>query len=144
RYVYMDDDRIGRVANDLAVLQLDRPIRLPGVQPFETARHPRKGDAVGVVSYAEDRSEAPALQEACNVLARQPGVLMLSCDVNFGSSGAPVFSFEQGRARIVSVVSSKADLEDRKVALSASVDTSLPLLLAGIAKGENVLAGAPR
>lgn len=138
RYVFENSDRISRVAYDLALLRLDRPIRLPGVSPFATAGRPSKGDEVGVVSYAEDRAEAPSLQEACSVLAGRPGVLMLSCDVNFGSSGAPIFSFSDGEARIVSVVSSKAALNDRPVALGTSVSESLALLQARLHDGEGV------
>ena len=82
-----------RVRNDVALLELHHPIKNTRITPFLTDRRPRKGQEIGVVSYARDRSEAPSLQEVCNVRARQMGVLVMSCDVNFGSSGAPVFSF---------------------------------------------------
>ena len=59
-----------RVRNDLALLELDRPIRNTTVTPFGTAARPRKGDQVGVVSYAKNRSDAPSLQEVCTVIAR--------------------------------------------------------------------------
>jgi len=144
RYVFKDSNRISRVAYDLALLQLDHPIRLPGIAPFQTASRPRKGDEVGVVSYAEDRAEAPALQEACDVLAGRPGVLMLSCNVNFGSSGAPIFSFADGTPRIVSVVSSKADLNDSPVALGTSVSDSLELLRARLDDGGGLRSAEPK
>jgi len=83
-----------RVRNDLALLELSQPIRNTQVIPFETAERPAKGDEIGVVSYALDRSEAPSLQEVCHVMARQTGVLIMSCDVNFGSSGAPIFRID--------------------------------------------------
>ena len=79
------------VTNDLAILQLDQPIRNAAIQPMPTGERPRKGDEVGVVSYAHNRAEAPSLQEVCHVLARQSGSLVLSCSVDFGSSGAPIF-----------------------------------------------------
>jgi len=44
---------------------------------------------VMVVSYAQERSEVPSLQERCEMLGRQSAVLVLSCDVNYGASGAP-------------------------------------------------------
>ena len=53
-----------RVSIDVALLQLDSPIRNGSVQPFSTDSVPRTGDSIGVVSYAHDRSEAPSLQEA--------------------------------------------------------------------------------
>lgn len=132
-------DKVKEVAHDLALLQLDMPIRLPGIKPFATSSHPRKGDEVGVVSYAKSRSEAPSLQELCHVLAGRPGVVMLSCNVDFGSSGAPVFAMRDGEPQIVSVVSSKADLETRKVALGTSLDNSLDVLQARLAAGDGIL-----
>ena len=122
-YVYGGQEALGRVAFDLALLELDQPIRLPSIIPFATDDRPSKGDAVGVVSYAQDRSDAPSLQEVCHVLARQPGVLVLSCNVDFGSSGAPVFAIRDGVARVVSVVSAKADFDGRQVALGTTLGT---------------------
>ncbi|MCC6305722.1 MAG: trypsin-like serine protease [Rhodobacteraceae bacterium] len=112
---------LDRVASDLALLELDQPIRLPSVRPFGLGREPRRGAAVGVVSYGEDREETPALQEECRVLGHQAGVLVLSCAVAFGSSGAPVFATEDGEARIVSVVSAKAEMGARPVALGVAL-----------------------
>jgi protease YdgD len=147
RYAFGQGDDVGRVAHDLALLELDRPIRLPGIQPFGTAERPHMGDRVGVVSYAKDRAEAPSLQEACEVLAGRAGILMLSCDVDFGSSGAPVFSFAGGGGgapRIVSVVTAKAETETGQVALGTSLESSLALLQARLAEGEGVIGrGAP-
>ncbi len=114
-----------RVRQDLALLQLDMPIRNTQVIPFETARQPGPGDEIGVVSYAHDRADAPSLQEICGVMARQDGILVLSCDVDFGSSGAPVFTFVHGRPRIVSVVSAKAEVEGQSVALGTALGASL-------------------
>jgi V8-like Glu-specific endopeptidase len=144
-YIYEGPDKIDRVAFDLALLQLDQPIRLPSIRPFATARQPADGDEVGVVSYALDRSEAPSLQRACQVLGQQGGVLVLSCSVDFGSSGSPVFSFEGGEPRIVSVVSAKAELEDQKVALGTLMQEPLAELLAvwrGGAPVASALSGA--
>lgn len=119
-----------QVRNDIAVLQLSRPIQKTSITPFETAEHPRKGDDVGIVSYAYDRSESPSLEESCRVMARQSGTLVLSCDVDFGSSGAPIFSMDGGQARIVSVVSAMADVNGRKVSLGTSLQRPLSVILA--------------
>ncbi|MFN4159512.1 MAG: trypsin-like serine peptidase [Gemmobacter sp.] len=128
-YVYGGHEKLGRVAYDLALIELDQPIRLPSVLPFDTDGRAAKGDEVGVVSYAQDRAEAPSLQEVCHVIARQTGVLVLSCDVDFGSSGAPIFSIRNGVARVVSVISAKADYEGRRVALGTTLDAPLETLL---------------
>ena len=120
-YVFGGTDRLDRVADDLALLELDQPIRLPSITPFETDVGPATGDQVEVVSYAMDRSEAPSLQEVCFVLGNQPGVVVLSCSVDFGSSGAPFFMVRDGVARVVSVVSAKAEVDGKKVALGTAL-----------------------
>ena len=58
-YIYDGEVSSERVRNDLALLELDRAIRNTTITPFETARRPRRGEKLGVVSYAKDRSEAP-------------------------------------------------------------------------------------
>ena len=131
-YTYDANDRLDRVAHDLALLQLDQPIRLPSITPFATDTHPSNGDEVGVVSYAQDRAEAPSLQQVCHVLGHQPGVFVLSCDVDFGSSGAPVFSIRDGVPRVVSVVSAKAEVEGKKVALGVALEEPLAALMTAL------------
>lgn len=132
-YIYAGVDSLDRVAFDIALLQLDQPIRLPSVVPFATDARPALGDEVGVVSYAQDRAEAPSLQEVCHVLGRQPGVLVLSCNVDFGSSGAPIFAIHDGVAKVVSVVSAKAQVEGRQVALGTALQEPLDDLRAELA-----------
>ncbi|MCI2400733.1 trypsin-like serine protease [Aliiroseovarius subalbicans] len=131
-------DKATRVAHDLAILELDRPIRTTSVIPFSTTTRPRKGAEVGVVSYAHDRSESPALQEMCHVLARQSGTLVLSCDVDFGSSGAPVFVHHDGEPRIVSVVSAKATVRDIPVSLGTSLERPLAEMMAILDQSDGV------
>lgn len=146
-YVYDGTLSPNRVRNDIALLQLQRPIRNTTVTPFETDARPKKGARVGVVSYAHDRSEVPSLQEVCSVITRQEGVLVMSCDVDFGSSGAPVFSFEGDRPRIVSVVSAKARVEGKPVSLGASLAEELALLeaqLTGTHTGSGMPTGVSR
>jgi V8-like Glu-specific endopeptidase len=148
-YAFDGTDRLERVAHDLALLQLDQPIRLPSIRPFETDINPGTGDSVGVVSYARDRAAAPALQETCAVLGRRPGVLVLSCSVDFGSSGAPIFTLHNGAPRIVSVVSAKAEMTGQPVALGTALGAPLAALRAQLARADGatgakfVRPGAP-
>ncbi|MCB2137427.1 MAG: trypsin-like serine protease [Rhodobacteraceae bacterium] len=135
-YVYEGRDRIDRVAYDLAFLELDQPIRLPSVQPFLMGGDPMTGDAVNIVSYALDRSEAPSLQENCNVIDRQPGILVLSCSVDFGASGAPIFVMHDGQPYIVSVVSAKAEMNSELVALGTAMEQPINELRAAYAASE--------
>jgi protease YdgD len=150
-YQYAGTDTLERVTADLALLELSQPIRLPSLTPFETDVTPQEGDTVGVVSYAQDRSEVPSIQEVCEVLAERAETLILSCSVDFGSSGAPVFSIRDGVARVVSVISAKAEVDGRKVALAVPLAAPLAVLMAALAhadaagrggvEGVNVLSG---
>jgi V8-like Glu-specific endopeptidase len=128
-YRFDGAEQLDRVAHDLALIELDQPIRLPSIKPFETDRAPGFNEAVGVVSYAKDRAEAPSLEEVCQVLGLQPGVLVMSCNVDFGSSGAPVFAVRDGVARVVSVVSAKGELTGQKVALGTTLGKPLDDLI---------------
>ncbi|WP_372893441.1 trypsin-like serine peptidase [Rhodosalinus sp.] len=134
-YVFQSGSGPRRVKNDVALLELARPIRNTTVIPFATGRRPGPGAEIGVVSYARDRAEAPALQEVCSVEAEQSGVLVMDCEVDFGASGAPVFSFGPEGRRIVSVVSAKAEMSGRKVALGTALEGPLALLQAELANG---------
>lgn len=141
-FVYDGDVSSDRVRNDLALLELQRPIRNTTITPFVTASRPRPGDSVGVVSYAKDRSEAPSLQEVCKVLAQQEGVLVTSCSVDFGSSGAPIFSFLDGEPQIVSVVSAKAEVDGQRVSLGTALGATLAILQAELVAGKGVFQDA--
>ncbi len=143
-YQYAGIDRNTRIAFDLALLKLDRPVSNARIQPLTTDGRPRKGAEVGVISYAHDRAESPSLQELCHVLARRSGTLILSCEADFGSSGAPIFTIgEDGVARIVSLISAKANLNGRKVSLGTSLEGPLTDLRALMAAEEAQLAGEP-
>lgn len=124
-YVYDGTAGAARVGHDLALVRLDRPIRLPGIQPFALDVEPVTGDTVSVVSYARDREDAPSLQETCDVLDRASDALVMSCSVDFGSSGAPVFAQRDGEWRIVSIVSAKAQMGAVQVSLGVPLDGSL-------------------
>ncbi|MEO0371204.1 MAG: trypsin-like serine protease [Pseudomonadota bacterium] len=141
-YNYTSEVSADRVRNDLALLELHHPIQNGQVIPFETDQRPRKGQEIGVVSYGRDRADAPSLQEVCDVVARQQGVLIMSCDVNFGSSGAPIFSFETGAPRVVSVVSAMAEVNGRKVSLGTQLQDPLDDLMAALEAGAGVFQNA--
>jgi protease YdgD len=141
-YIFDGDVSSDRVRNDVALLELQRPIQNTTIKPFSTAARPRPGDSVGVVSYAQDRSEAPSLQEVCKVLAQQEGVLVTSCSVDFGSSGAPIFTFIDGQAFVVSVVSAKAEVDGANVSLGTALGAPLALLQAEMVAGKGVFQDA--
>lgn len=137
-FTFNADNFAERVAHDLAILVLDQPIRKTSITPFRTDVHPHRGDSVGVVSYAFDRPDSPSLQEVCHVLDERRDALVLSCDVDFGSSGAPIFVVRDGEARIVSVVSAKAELSGERVALGMDLAAPLADLMAMHGAGDGV------
>ncbi len=141
-YRPLDANMERRVRNDLALLQLERPIRSASIRPFAVHEQPRKGASVGVVSYGVERADSPALEQGCKVLARQSGTLVLSCQVDFGSSGAPVFVMQDGRPEIVSVVSAKAHARDMPVSLGTALAQPLEQLMAMMAASNGMFEQA--
>ncbi len=137
-YDFLGEDTTRRVSGDVALLELDQPIRKTSVTPFEIGAWPRKGTEVGVVSYAFDRADTPSIQETCKVLGRQQGSLVMDCDVDRGSSGAPVFKLEDGRAQIVSVISAKAHAGDLPVSLGTSLGSTVDAMRASLALDDGV------
>ncbi|WP_084794537.1 trypsin-like serine peptidase [Pseudoponticoccus marisrubri] len=144
-YVFAEAADVARVGTDLALIELQHPIRNTTILPFATEAAPEAGASVGVVSYAHDRSEAPALQDLCRVMARQSGMLVLSCAVDFGASGSPVFRFDlEGTPRIVSVVSAKAEANGAPVSLATDLDGPLQIVKLALARQGDPGAGLER
>ncbi|MBL4812730.1 MAG: trypsin-like peptidase domain-containing protein [Rhodobacteraceae bacterium] len=144
-FVMLSSEGTERSRYDLALLELSQPIRPAQITSFATALPGRAGSDVGVVSYAHDRAEAPSIEEVCGLMGEAEGLLVMSCDVDFGSSGAPVFRFENGQAVIVSVISAKAQIRGERVALGATLAGSLEILQADLAAGGGVYqAPAPQ
>ena len=134
-YDFARAERLGRVAHDLALLELDQPIRNGHVRPFRTRLGIGRGETVQVVSYARDRADAPSRESACDLLTRDADILVLSCSVDFGSSGAPVFVLNgDGEARIVSVISAMARWEGRSVSLAAVMENEFDVLISEFAR----------
>ncbi len=129
-YVFADDPSAARVRFDLALLELYHPVQGTTVAPFAAGDLPETGGRYGIVSYAHDRSEAPAMQDACALESRQGDVLVLSCPVDFGASGAPVFREGPRGVQIVSVVAAKAMMGAQHVALGSALGAEFSRLMA--------------
>ena len=130
------------VSEDIAVLELDRPIRSTTIHPFAVADLPplASGGSVTVVSYARNRAEAPSIQESCRVLQQRPdGVSIFSCEIDYGSSGSPVLAMIGGERRIVSVISARVESSDTPMSLGmrfagrvAALETALDQGVSGV------------
>lgn len=108
--------RAEQIRHDAALLQLVRPIPAQTAAPFALHSGRMTGERVSVVSYAKGRADVPSWQKDCGVLGQSQGLFAMDCDVTFGSSGAPVFMKENGRARILSLVSAGVNDANQKVA----------------------------
>jgi V8-like Glu-specific endopeptidase len=139
---------IRNVPTDFALLELDRPIRTTGIHPFPVSGEaPDAGASVAVVSYARNRAEAPSIQQRCEVLdQRRDGVSVFSCDIDFGSSGSPVFAVGEEGIEIISVISALAEMQSRPIslgmrlgtrveALNAALDADAPASVPGLPQG---------
>jgi protease YdgD len=129
-YQFMGSGSMENVHVDLALIELDQPIRSPSIAPFETTGHSELGQELQVVSYAKDRENAPSLEQTCHVLVQQSGVDVTSCNVDFGASGAPIFVIKDGRPMVTSVVSAKGEWNSQKVAIAAGVAQGIGPLIA--------------
>ena len=83
------------------------------------------------------------MQETCNILDHQDGVLVMDCSVNFGSSGAPIFRDENGVPRLVSVVSAMAELDGEKISLGADLAEPIAILRLALAQGRGLFGSPP-
>ncbi|WP_298840262.1 trypsin-like serine protease [uncultured Roseobacter sp.] len=129
---------VANVRHDVALLRLAQPIPTHELDPFVLHGDRVTGGAVSVVSYGRGRSEIPSRQEVCKLLQEYQGVLVMNCDVTFGSSGAPVFTHKNGRGQIVSVVSGMGSYDGKRV----TYGMSLPSVVADLKR--QMRANAPR
>lgn len=144
------ESTLARVARDLALLTLDRPVRLTGLEPIAPGR---PGQALAhrltVVSYARGREQRAALQDDCLLInARSDGALVLDCEVDHGASGAPVMDLSDGAPRIVAVISARGRMvlpgfPEADVALAAPLEGPGGAAFAGASAAGGAPGGAP-
>ncbi|MAX74324.1 MAG: trypsin [Nioella sp.] len=122
-------DQLDQVRTDIAILELDRAIPAEMVQPIPARGQAAVGDLVQIVSYGRDRADYASLEDGCDVRAGEGGLQVLSCHIDPGSSGAPVFLRQNGRLGIVSVISAQAEWYDDPVSLAADLGGGLAPIL---------------
>lgn len=137
-YVYSGREKVENLHLDLALLQLDRPIRHPNILPFATTTTPMTGLPLTGVSYAKDRAETASIENNCRILAHEGGIYVTSCSVDFGASGAPLFTMKDGRPAVFTVVSAKALWQRQKVSLAVGLSGVLETLMAQIEASDGV------
>ncbi|MEM7489887.1 MAG: trypsin-like peptidase domain-containing protein [Pseudomonadota bacterium] len=129
------------IAADLALLELDRAVGMP-VAPLPVSGRLSAGERVELVSYARLREHAAKRQDDCGVLVRGPQILVLTCDIDFGASGSPVFRPGPNGLSIASVVSAMTEVDGRRVALAATVEAGIAPLMAEFARAPRNTPGA--
>lgn len=123
------DVQLDKVASDIALIELADPIDTFHIEALSYQGRPHVGESVKIVSYAQDHAEVPSIEEPCHVLDQDPRALILTCSVDHGSSGAPVFVTIDGKPKIASIVSAKAMLDGQSVALGAVLGSTLQEML---------------
>lgn len=115
--------RVGQLENmkhDLALLQLDKPITRRQAQPLPLAQ-PEFSASSSVMSYGKGQSASPVVQRDCNLQPHSGDIVMTTCPVRMGTSGAPVLQTKNGRVHVVSIVSAMAQANGRPISLTVSV-----------------------
>jgi len=138
-YKYRGEDKALQVRYDVALLQLSSPIPAATAAPYLIQSFSGLGDKVAVVSYARGREKALSKQRHCGVLGRRDGLIVFSCDVTFGSSGAPVFDMSGNRARIVSIISSGGHYDGQKVSFGMELPDLVSDMFTAFRTGNGVL-----
>jgi len=133
-----------QTGNDLGLIKLAQPILLPSITPAPIGSFPRGGDRVEIVSYARDRSEAASMQDVCSVLGTEGRVVVLDCPVDFGASGAPVFRDTAYGFEVVSVISAKAEMNGKPIAIAVPVEGVLTGLMAQLDRAWRAAAPGAR
>ncbi|MGH1411941.1 MAG: trypsin-like serine peptidase [Pelagimonas sp.] len=121
-----------QISKDVALLKLDRFIVSAEADPFKLQTNATPGSIVSVVSYGQGRDEVLSRQAKCKVTnTYSRGILGMDCNVTFGTSGAPVFVRNDGRLRILAVVSAMSkDRDGKKEALGVLASGMVKELMA--------------
>jgi V8-like Glu-specific endopeptidase len=109
----------GAAAVDLAVVRLETPIPAEEITPIPLLRTLRQGARLTTVSYARDRAELPSIERDCAAIGNRDGVVLATCDVNFGGSGGPMFVISADGPHLAAVVSGTGRMDALRVSLGA-------------------------
>jgi protease YdgD len=132
------------IRHDVALIKLSAPIPTFVAAPFVVASLGGTGSQVSVVSYAQGREEALSWQRTCRVFGRAEGLVGFDCDVDRGSSGAPVFDRSGPRARVVSLVSSGGRTGEKMRAYGMELPVLVNELKSALRAGRGVVAARPQ
>ena len=131
-YTSSDDMNFDRIAVDLALIRLAKPIPRDKAPFFGLAPVPAIGTPVTLISYRQDRAHALTRQEGCEITGVRDAVMAMDCNVTFGASGSPVFVSSGDEMRLVAVISAKGRDPDHAVAYAVVADVAIAEVLAAM------------
>jgi len=117
-----------RLSRDVALIELDTPIRGTGITPLHWSQHLPATNDVTVVSYAMARQNAPSIEEDCTIVARELAAMLLSCSAAPGASGAPVLAHVAGEYQVVGMISAIAEWGGDQVSAGVEIGPAMALL----------------
>ncbi|GGE53131.1 trypsin-like serine peptidase [Actibacterium pelagium] len=132
------EDALQSIRSDVALVQLESGIPLAVAAPFETSDEVEQGDLIEVVSVGQGRRHTLSREAGCEVTDAYEQVMAFSCDVDHGSSGAPVFKQIGFRAKIVSIISRGYRDGDKTVSFGTEVAPAVEQLRADLYSGRGV------
>jgi protease YdgD len=114
-----------KLRRDLALLKLSTPIPRGTVKTLGFAKRARVGEKLRIPTFLSGRAVSP---QSCHAITRDIGVLVTSCLVDYGHSGAPILRMTDDGAQIVSVVAAKGRSDGRDISLGAALQDELAML----------------
>ena len=120
------------ISADLAIIELSMPMNANGIKPYAFHKLPINKQKIYIASYVESSSLAVIEKKECNIMERRNKIILTSCSVDFGASGAPIFVWEDNQFKIASIISAKAVLGGINVSLGVSLETPFNELISQI------------
>lgn len=102
---------------DVALMRLAQPVPLSVANPFALHSGNIHGAEISVSSYGQGRAEAISRQKSCRILNREEGLIVVDCDLTFGSSGSALLAKSDSRWQILSVLSGGGNHNGQKIGI---------------------------
>ena len=112
---------MGGLRYDVALLRLAEPVPPDVATPIPVAEF-APGEVPPLVGSYRGRSTVRARERRCPVLERQPGVVVLTCAVRMGESGAPILLTGGDEIRVVGVLAAQSRIMRSQVAIGAEAE----------------------
>jgi protease YdgD len=126
------DTSVDRLAFDLAIIRLEKPIAQDKAPFFGIGPAPEIGTPLTLISYRRDRAHALTRQKGCEITGIRSAVMTMNCNVTYGASGSPVFVTRGDTVRLVAVLSAMGPDPDHPVAFAVVADESIAAVLAAM------------